>query len=336
MNFGLTTAARRVLQICVMFATASTLAAAGTITYSTPSNGQTVSSPIHVKASASSSTSIRYMNIYLDGNRVASSTGSQIDKYLSSSTGSHRIVVQAKDNAGSIFQKAIYVTVSTTSSSSTSSGSSKTFYNIEQMSKWSSCSACAGAGGSGPVASVYQTLGISSPSMDGNATKFTIKGSTAYANGLWWKQLGANSSAHRFTYDLYFYLKNPSAAQALEFDVNQSLNGKKYIFGTECSIKGSGTWKVYSASSKWVNTGIPCSRPAAYKWHHLIWEFERTSGGNVHFISFTLNGSKHYVNKTYAPKSSSASEINVAFQMDGDKYMTDYDTWLDKVKLTYW
>ena len=308
-------------------------ALAGSITYYSPSSGSTVSSPIHVKAQASSSSSIRYTGLYIDGNKVASVSGGTIDKYISASAGSHRIVVQAKDSSGSIFQKAIYVTVGSTSSGS--SGSSTTFYNIDQMSKWSSCSACAGAGGDGPIAYLSQLLYISSPSLDGKSTKFHIGGSTPYANALWWKQLGANSKVRHFKYDLYFYLKNPSAAQALEFDVNQSLNGKKYIFGTECSIK-AGTWKVYSASSKWANTGISCPKPSAYNCHHLIWEFQRTSGGNVQFISVTLDGSKHYINRTYAPKNSSANEINVAFQMDGDKYMTDYDTWLDKVKLTYW
>lgn len=305
-------------------------AIAGSITYYSPTSGSTVSSPIHVKAQASSSTAIQYTNLYLDGNKVAGVSGGTIDKYLSAGGGSHRIVVQAKDKSGSLFSKAINVTVAYSSSGT----SSKIFSNIEQMSKWSSCSACAGSGGSGPIATLYQSLGISSPSLDGNSTKFHIGGSTPYANALWWKQLGANSNAHHFTYDLYFYLKNPSAAQALEFDVNQSVNGKKYIFGTECT--SAHIWKVYSASLHWVNTGIGCPQPTAYKWHHLIWEFQRTSGNNVQFISVTLDGVKHYVNRTYAPKSSSANEINVAFQMDGNKYMTDYDTWLDKVKLTYW
>jgi hypothetical protein len=304
---------------------------AGSITYYSPSSGSTVSSPIHVHAQASSSTSIQYTNLYLDGKKIAGVSGGSIDKYVSAGSGSHRIVVQAKDSSGSQFSKAIYVTVSSTTTSSTST---KTYSNIDQMSSWSSCSACAGSGGSGPIAYYSQTLYISSPSMDGNSSKFHIGGSTPYANALWWKQLGANSSAHNFTYDLYFYLKNPSAAQALEFDVNQSVNGKKYIFGTECTA--ARVWMVYSASLRWVNTGIGCPKPTAYKWHHLIWEFQRTSGGYVHFVAVTLDGVKHYVNRSYAPKSSSANEINVAFQMDGNKYMTDYDTWLDKVKLTYW
>lgn len=308
-------------------------ALAGSITYSSPTDGSTVSSSIHVKASASSSSAISYVNLYVDGNKVAGVSGSSIDKYVTASAGAHRITVQAKDSSGSVFSKAINVTVGSTSSGDT--GSTKIFSNIEEMSAWSSCTVCAGANGSGSSATFSQTLNISSPAMDGNSTKFHIGGSTPYSNALWWKQLGANSSASHFVYDLYFYLKNPGVSQALEFDVNQSLGGKKFIFGTEC-VMGSKVWKIYSAADRWINSGISCAGITAYAWHHLTWEFERTSGGNVSFVSVTLDGNKHYINKSYAPKASSANEINVAFQMDGNGSMTAYDTWLDKVQLTYW
>ena len=218
--------------------------------------------------------------------------------------------------------------------SSASAGT--TYYTNLQKSKWSSCSVCAGTNGAGSSAPYSQALYISSPSLTGTSSKFSLGGTNNYSNALWWKQVGANSSAHNFKYDLYFYLKNPSAAQALEFDVNQSVGGHKYIFGTECDIKGSGTWKVWSKAYGWRSTGIGCHQPTAYKWHHLTWQFQRTSGGNVKFVSVTLDGSTHYVNRTYAPKSSSVKELNVAFQMDGNKYQTDYQVWLDKVKLTAW
>jgi len=305
---------------------------AGSITISSPTSGSTVSSSIHVNASASSTSSIQYLNVYLDGNKVAGSSTSSIDKYISASAGAHRITVQAKDSFG-LFQKAINVTVGSTTSGDT--GTTKTFSNLDEISSWTSCTVCAGADGSGPVANISQILNISSPSMDGNSTKFHIGGTTSFSNALWWKQLGANSTVRHFVYDLYFYLKNPSASQALEFDVNQSLGGKKFIFGTEC-VMGSKVWKIYSASQKWINSGISCAGITAYTWHHLTWEFERTTGGNVSFIAVTLNGVKHYINKSYAPKSGTANEINVAFQMDGNSSMVDYDTWLDKVKLTYW
>jgi hypothetical protein len=49
-----------------------------------------------------------------------------------------------------------------------------------------------------------------------------------------------------------------------------------------------------------------------------------------------LNGNKSYINRYYAPRASSASELNVAFQMDGNYAATSYKVWLDKVTLTAW
>ncbi|SRR6266404_7315332 len=212
-----------------------------------------------------------------------------------------------------------------------------TFSNLDQKTGWQSCSSCAGAGGTGATATHSTTPGISSPSLDGNSRQFTIGGSNKYANALWWKQLGANSGASHFVYDLYFYLKNSSAPQALEFDVNQSRNSKKFIFGTECDIKGSHTWKVYDPyNHAWRTTSIGCSAPKAYTWHHLTLEFDRTSTGKTGFVTVTINGAKHYFNRAYTPRSSSASEINVAFQTDLNRTATDYSVWLDKVQLKYW
>jgi hypothetical protein len=207
--------------------------------------------------------------------------------------------------------------------------------SIEQMSGWSSCSVCAGAGGSGSSAPHSTTL-VSSPAMSGHSRKFHLGGSNSYSNALWWKQLGASNSKTHFVYDVYFYLKTPSYAQALEFDVNQSNGHHKFIFGTECNIKGAHVWDVYDPrGGTWRSTGIHCGQPSAFKWHHIHWEFYRDSS-KVHYVSFTYDGVKHYVNRSYYARSSGVSEINVAFQMDGDKYQHDYDTWVDKVSLKYW
>jgi len=337
--FGLNLEATRYLALTAIATVTFTAAAvAGTVSISSPGSGATVTSPFHLVASANSSYAITGMAVYVNGSKVAGATSTgKVDKYISTSTGSKRITVQGFDRTG-VFSKTINITVSTSSSSSGSDSKTtgKTYYNIDQMSGWQHCTVCAGTNGSGSTASYSMHQWISSPSMDGKSVKFSLGGSTPYSNALWWKQLGANSSARHFVYDTYVYLKTPSASQALEFDVNQSTGGKKYIFGTQCSMT-RGTFDIYSAASKWIHTSIPCTAfKTAYKWHHLTWEFERTTGRNVKFVSVTLNGKKHYINKTYSPKSSSTNEINVAYQMDGNKYQTDYTTWLDKVKLRYW
>src|SRR5205085_283248 len=206
------------------------------------------------------------------------------------------------------------------------------------MAGWDSCTVCAGEGGNGPVAQYSSTQWENSPALDGQAAEFWVGGSMPYAAALWWKQLTPNANARNLVYDLYFYIKNPNAAQALEFDVNQALNGQKFIFGTQCDIRGAEQWEVWdSGNVRWVQTGIACPAPAAYVWHHLVWEFQRNSNGQAVFIALTLDGVKNYVNRAFWPIGApSGSELNVAFQMDGNASMTAYSTWLDKVTLSYW
>jgi hypothetical protein len=181
------------------------------------------------------------------------------------------------------------------------------------------------------------TAGQSTPSLDGASAKFFLGGDSPYANAIWWKQLGGNFALKNLVYDMYFYMKDPTASQALEFDVNQSGNGKKWIFGTQCDFKDHKDWDVWDTkNAAWIKTGIPCVTPQAYTWNHLTLEFQRTADGMAKFIAITLNGKKSYVNKSYYPKDSRVSELNVAFQMDGNKYQTDYSVWVDKVKLSGW
>lgn len=206
---------------------------------------------------------------------------------------------------------------------------------IQRMNPWASCTTCAGIGGAGPTSSIATAAGVASPSMTGNARVFQIASSHAYADALWWRELGAANTAHNLVYDVYFYIKNPAAAQALEFDSNQSNSRMRFIFGTQCAIR-SGVWEVWgNAAGAWMSTGIPCAQPTAYKWHHLTWEFKRTET-QLQFVALTFDGVKHYVNRTYPARPFGTSGLNVAFQMDQRANHVTYQTWLDNVSLKYW
>src|SRR5262249_16027244 len=153
------------------------------------------------------------------------------------------------------------------------------------------------------------------PSLDGKSVKFTISGTTPYANALWCKQLGRKDSAHNFVYDLYYYIKAPTAPQALEFDVNQTVDGEWYVFGTECVLKATPLWHAHQPYNRhWVATSIPCKVPTAYTWNHVVLEFQRTSTGKNSFVSVTINGVKSYFSRSYSPKTGSSNTLNVAFQ----------------------
>lgn len=311
------------------------------VTVSSPVNGSTVASPVHFVASATSTHPITAMRIYVDSVSVYLVASSKIDTFVSMSAANHNVVVQAWDSSGAVFKQALTITASGTSTTSLPAPPSTavTKSGIEDMTGWQSCTVCAGAGGSGPVASYSMVQNQASPSLDGGSTKFSISGTTAYSDVLWWKQLGAVNTAKNFKYDVYFYLTQPQNAQALEFDANQAIGNERFIFGTQCNIKTGGTvghFDVWgNANGNWISTGIPCSAPTAFVWHHLTWEFSRTAT-TVTYIGFTYDGVTHYVNRTYTARPSSVNELNVAFQMDGDSSMHAYSTWLDKVSLTYW
>lgn len=324
-------AIRRAAFTAIFLGSASVLALAG-VNVSSPGNGATVSSPAHVVASAAANRPITAMRIYIDGKSVYSVNKASLNTYLSMSSGWHSIVVQAWDSGGAVYKSARSVNVSRMP---ISSGTAAGFVHsqIESMTGWDTCARCAGRGGTGPATPHYISYNVSSPSMDGRSAKFTNAGTVSYSDAIWWKQLGANDGHTHFVYDLYFYIKDTSAAQALEFDVNQSAGGRKYIFGTQCGVNHDHQWDVWG-NNTWIKTGIGCS-VAPYKWNHLVAEFFRANG-RVYYVSVTLNGAKHYINRSYASIGSGAREINVAFQMDQTIVHRTFDTWLDKVTLRQW
>lgn len=212
-------------------------------------------------------------------------------------------------------------------------GLAQTFTNIDSMQGWETCSTCAGAWGTGPATPHWVSYNVSSPSMDGAAAQFTNGGYVPYSDAIWWRQLGANSNARNFVYDLYFYFNDWAAAQALEFDVNQSVGGQKYIWGTQCGVAWDPEWSVWG-NNRWNQTGIGCNA-VPNTWNHLTVELSRANGG-VNFIAVTLNGQKNYINRSYAPIASGMNEINVAFQMDQSIIHRTFTAWLDRVSLNYW
>jgi uncharacterized protein YkuJ len=135
-------------------------------------------------------------------------------------------------------------------------------------------------------------------------------------------------------------IDHPENPQALEFDVNQTINNTRWVFGTECNFKADGKWDVWDAQGggvgAWVATEVPCMASAfpANTWNHLIWNFERV-GNQVHYISVAVNGQVYNLDIYQQNQLAwSMEDIDVAFQMDMDSLHDPYTVWLDNVNLT--
>jgi len=308
----------------------SGLAFAG-LTVNSPVAGTAVASPTHVSATVSSTLPITGIIVYLDNTAIYNlQNQSVVDTYLWMTPGWHNLVINAWDSSGALFQKGMWI-------DATSQGA---LGKIEDLPGWQWCSqllngsvCAAGLGDAVSWMAPWQTT----PSLDGGAAEFFIGGSTGYSNALWWKSIGGGNKVSHFQYDFWIYVNDPTLPQSLEFDMNQSFGGHRWVFGTQCDFKDSGKWDLWdSVSGKWQPSAVPCNQFAAKTWTHVVWNFQRV-GTSVYYSSLQLNGVTIPVNVFWGYQANYPDDdINVAFQMDGDYQQDPYNVWLDKVTVRAW
>ena len=328
------------------------------LTVTSPAPNATVTSPVNLVATATPTSPIFFMRVFDENTSNPSSSiadyftfTNSINTQLFLAPGPHTLVVMAEDNdngQGYISSTPIQITVSaqapTTNGQTAISG-------IQNMSGWQSCGGlfppgsarsgqiCA-AGGGTPTSSLTQN--VSTPSMDGSAAQFSMGPSSpdcpGYCNMLYFNPVAGGDNVTHFIYDLYFMIDNPNAPQALEFDVNQTFGGQRWVWGSECNFNGSGMWDIWNdaPNTGWVPTSIPCvaSNFPANTWIHLVWTLER-DGNNVHYISLQVGNQTYQVDTEYPNQQDwTLEEIDNAFQMDLDEKGDPYNVWLDQVNLT--
>lgn len=306
------------------------------LTISNPTDGGTVTSPLNVVASADPKNPIFFLRVYVDQLAVYYTFDKSINTQIFTSPGTHTLEVMAEDTQGYISATILNITVASQTAQTTISG-------IQTMPGWQSCSALfpTGSGRDGQICAAglgtavsTMTENQSTPSMDGKAAKFSIGGPTAYSNMLYFNPVAGGDNVSHFIYDLYFYIDNPNASQALEFDINQTFGGNRWVWGSECNFNGSGKWDIWDDVNGWEPTIYDCKPFPANTWIHLVWNVERV-GNQVHYISLTVGNQTYNVDTYYQNQADwTLEEIDVAFQMDGNYKQEPYNVWLDQVNLT--
>jgi hypothetical protein len=341
-----------VVCLCAMFA----LPAVAGVFVSSPSSGSTSGSPVHFVASASSpacSKGVSAMGIYTAPGKLAYKVnGAKLDTNLSMANGTYNVVVQEWDNCGWSATAPLTLTVS----GSSSSGTGKVFSNLQKSGGWTgyallppSFGICSDCTPSGSRVKWSWTQNVSSPSMDGISTKSSYNGGTTqWADILWNNHLIGDFSSqglpdfsktlvpslHNFTYDIYFWVGNVNDSQALEFDINQFVGGKSYIWGHECRIAGGHEWDTWSNGGEhWVKSGIPCN-PVSNAWNHLTINVQRTSDNHLLFKTITLNGKTATLNRYDTPTSRNWYGVTVNYQIDSNYYRKPYSVYIDKFTFT--
>jgi hypothetical protein len=323
------------------------------VSVSAPTNNANVAPSVQyvAKASTSCSRGVAAIGIYTAPYVLAYKvSGANLNTILNlnPNTTSYT-VVQEWDNCGSSSSTPVTIHVG-----SGSGGGGKTFYNLDQQGGWNGfgmlptayniCSNCS------PQVTWARWTGIRTPSLSGSSTQHNVGGTTQFADAFWNNHLIGDFSTqglpdysktlapslHNFIYDVYFYGNNIAASQALEFDINQFINGKSFIWGHECRIAGGHEWDVWdNQAHHWHPTGIACN-PLNNAWNHLTIQVQRNSSNQLVFQSITLNGVKSNPNFISYPTSTSWYGVTINYQQDGNYKQSPYSIWLDKLNFSYW
>jgi hypothetical protein len=326
----------------------------GVVQVSAPANNATVAPTVQFVASATSSckAGVAAMGIYTAPGVLAYKVnGAQLNALLTLGGGTYHTVVQEWDNCGGTATAPVAITVGS------GGGASNQFTNLQQKSGWKGyallpplyniCSSCVPGG---PQTTWSMTQGVTSPTLSGKSSRMDIGGQTQYSDVLWNNHLIGDfssqglpdtnksvvPSAHNFTYDVYFYATDVSASQALEFDINQFVNGQSFIWGHECRIMGGHEWDIWdNPGQKWHATGIPCN-PVSNSWNHLVIQVQRTSDNHLLFKSISLNGQTATLNYYESPTPTTWYGVTINYQQDGNYKQEPYSIWLDKLTFSYW
>jgi major membrane immunogen (membrane-anchored lipoprotein) len=324
------------------------------VTVSEPQDNSTVSSTVQFVASAASpcSKGVASMGIYTSpGNLAYVTQGASLNTNLTLNSGTYDTVVEEWDNCGGAATTPVTITVGGNSSTSGS------FSSLQADSGWTgygllapSYNICTSCQPSGPDVAWGMTQNVSSPSLSGHSSEMWIGGDTAYSDVLWNNHLIGDFSSqgmpdnnqtivpnlYNFTYDVYFYVEDLSVSQALEFDINEFVGGKSYIWGHECRVAGGNEWDIWdNPGGTWHPTGVACN-PLQNSWNHLTLQVQRTSDDQLVFQSITLNGDTATLNYYENPTSTSWYGVTINYQQDGNYLQNGYSVWLDNLTFTYW
>jgi hypothetical protein len=314
-----------------------------------PASNTPVNSPVNFIATATSSCSkgVASMGVYVNNQLMDVVSGAKLNTQLNIGAGAQHTVVEEWDYCGGAAYTPINVIVQS---------AGKVLANLQASGGWNSWGQFApdyndcSANCSGLNWTLSQHVG--SPSLSGNASRFSIGGTIPYADVLWSNPvIGQYStqnlpdsghtlvpSLHNFTYDSYFYVTNVNVTQVLEFDINMYMDGVGMLWGTQCNNLGGKVWDIWdNVNAKWVSTGVACNL-INNGWNHVTIQAQRGAGNAVVYQSITLNGLTANLNKSYPPFTVPTSwwGVTVNYQMDGNYVQSANTTYVDNFSLTYW
>lgn len=326
------------------------------VTITSPSNGQTVSSPFNLAASAPSCSSqpVRSIGYSIDNSHDTTVIrGTTLDVRVASSVGKHKIHVKAWAFDGSVCGAAVSISVSTTANTAVAVPAMQiasapvpadaiAATHLERLDGWFAAHDRTSDGNSSGEMNM-----VASPSRTGSARQFV----TTYSDSgdeRYSVFFGKESDSTHFLYDGWVYLDDSASRIAnLELDVNQTMpNGDTVIFGIQCD--GYANRWDYSENlgtpdhprGNWTRSNVACNprKWSRNQWHHVQLSYSRDDDGKITYGSIYFDGVESQINATVLGSRTLGWRPNLStnFQIDGLGSNGTITAYLDDLTIYRW
>jgi hypothetical protein len=342
-----------------------------TVTITSPSGNSNSINAVRVTASAANEgTSFTHLEVWDNGTKLGDVVATSVNAIYVLPDGAHTTTVNAVTATGMVLDGS---NVSYSVSAPCSNGSTVQcgFDELGSTNPQISCSppsgaglwsgnpcAAQGPGSSQPASAVIQTVTEGTPlqdnahTLDGKSLHLSeTQASVGLSNILFKADTLTPTSTlqSNWSLDMYVNLPNPNANIAFEVDTQYVWGGFWTKFYTECALD-NGFWGVFDGGNGWRfldGTGgaplLPCSRTQfSPGWHHIVWNFQRASGGYPIFVSFTFDGQttslNNYVPSTNTLTGQNQGVFSALVQLDGVKNASQFpvvDVYVDKLNVIH-
>jgi hypothetical protein len=185
-------------------------------------------------------------------------------------------------------------------------------------------------------------VGSPSPNLDGQSLRISYSSGTPFMGLDAFHRFPANDSARRFEVQYSFLYQNAGAVQALEFAMNQYIQGTRYEWAMQWEQLGPNgdghpQWRIWTGTT-WAAIGFG-DQLSPNTWYAL--QIDGSIAANaqgtlqVDYLSFTIHGVQHNLGQTFDSQPAAGDQLVAAVQLDGDGNPTPYDLFVDDAHL-FW
>jgi hypothetical protein len=157
----------------------------------------------------------------------------------------------------------------------------------------------------------------------GDIAEFSAKGGYPYNNGYWYiKYSGFTGKRFVQTLDvMYPSAADITASQAIEFELQMSLEGFVYNMAWQSPVRTHAFWRTFDYTNrKWVATSLPSHVFVPGVWYSFAAEYlADTDAHTLTHVSLSVDGAVQPVNVVRpATEVSQSKYLSTGFQLDSD------------------